>query len=89
MYKNLGENVVDKSFAGNIHLFKQFKRRKTHNPVYVYAKRDQWQADVCYFKDPLMINASGGFRFLLVVIDVFTKFAWVFPLKQITGAEIA
>ena len=90
-YKNLKKEVIDENFASNdiYTRFKQFRRAKFHNPVFVYAKRAQWQADVCYFKDPAMINATGGFKFLLVVIDIFTKYIWVYPLKQTTGAEIA
>ena len=32
---------------------------------------------------------SKGFRFLLCVIDVFSKYAWVVPLKDKKGISIA
>ena len=31
---------------------------------------------------------SGGFRFLLCVIDIFSKYAWVVPLKDKKGIII-
>ena len=33
-------------------------------------------------------KSSKGFRFLLYVIDVFSKYAWVVPLKDIKGVSI-
>ena len=30
-----------------------------------------------------------GFRFLFCVIDIFSKYAWVFPLKDKKGITIA
>ena len=31
---------------------------------------------------------NKGFRFLLCVIDIFSKYAWVFPLKDNKGITI-
>ena len=31
---------------------------------------------------------NKGFRFLLCVIDIFSKYAWVVPLKYIIGVTI-
>ena len=31
---------------------------------------------------------NKGFRFLLCVIDIFSKYAWVFPLKDKKAASI-
>ena len=31
---------------------------------------------------------NKGFRFLLCVIDIFSKYAWVFPLKDKKGISI-
>ena len=32
---------------------------------------------------------NKGFRFLLCVIDIFSKYTWVFPLKDKKGVTIA
>ena len=37
----------------------------------------------------LISKFNKGFRFLLCVIDVFRKHAWVVPLKDKTGVSIA
>ena len=36
----------------------------------------------------LISKFNKGFRFLLCVIDIFSKYAWVVPLKDKNGASI-
>ena len=36
----------------------------------------------------LISKFNKGFRFLLCTIDVFSKYAWVVPLKDIKGVSI-
>ena len=36
----------------------------------------------------LISNFNKGFRFLLCVIDIFSKYAWVVPLEDKKGASI-
>ena len=36
----------------------------------------------------LISKFNEGFRFLLCVIDIFTKYAWVVPLKDKIGLSI-
>ena len=36
----------------------------------------------------LISNFNKGFRFLLCVIDIFSKYAWVVPLKDKKGVTI-
>ena len=36
----------------------------------------------------LISNFNKGFRFLLCVIDIFSKYAWVAPLKDKKGVSI-
>ena len=36
----------------------------------------------------LISKLNKGFRFLLCVIDVFSKYAWVVPLKDKKGVSI-
>ena len=37
----------------------------------------------------LITKFNKGFRFLLCVIDIFSKYAWVVPLKDKKGITIA
>ena len=32
---------------------------------------------------------NNGIKYLLTVIDIFSKFVWIFPLKRKTGQEVA
>lgn len=61
---------------------KNFPRRR----VITKGIDDLWQADLvelgAYYKE------NNNFRFLLVVIDTFSKFSWVSPLKNKTADEI-
>ena len=89
-YKNLSRKQIDESFNFNdiYSRFKQYRKLKYDNPVYSRMKREQFQADVCYMTDKLLVQATKGYKYLLVVIDVFTKYSWVFPLKSIKASEI-
>ena len=59
-----------------------FERRITH----ATAPNEFWQADLADLSS--MQNQNRGTRFLLTVIDVFSKYAWVRPLKRKTGTEL-
>lgn len=90
-YNELTKHQVDEELKKNdiYTKFLQYKRAKHHNPVYVYGKREQFQADTVKFPDPLMKKASRGNTNLLVIIDVFTKYVWLYPLPNIKGSNIA
>ena len=43
----------------------------------------------CRLADMQLLNKfNKGFRFLLCVIDIFSKYAWVIPLKDEKGISI-
>ena len=90
-YKDIDNKTIDNQFKKNniYSRFKQYRRLKHHNPVYVYRKREQFQADTIKFNDPLMMRATGNVVYLLVIIDVFTKYVWLYPLKRINGENVA
>ena len=90
-YNDVSKQTIDEQFKKNdiYTKFYQYRKAKHHNPIYVYRKREQFQADVIKFPDPLMMKATNNVANLLVIIDVFTKYAWLFPLKQIKGINIA
>jgi hypothetical protein len=33
-------------------------------------------------------NVNNGYRYLLTIIDLFSRYAWAVPLKDKTGATI-
>ena len=56
------------------------------NRVIVTGIDDQWQADLVDISSLARFNK--GYKFLLNCIDVFSKFAWVVPLKNKTGGSL-
>ena len=61
---------------------KNFKR----NPTVVGGIDNQWQADLADMK--ALSKANSGIKYLLTVIDVFSKYAWVIPVKSKSGSDI-
>ena len=57
-------------------IIKKFKRRK----VYSALKDNIWSAELVDMQ--LISKYNKGIRFLLCVIDIFCKYAWVIPLKE-------
>ena len=51
--------------------------------LYSYFKDNLWV--VCFADNHLTNKCNKGFRFLLCVIDLFTKYVWVIPLKDQKG----
>ena len=63
-------------------IIRKFKKRI----VYSGFKDNIWGADLADMQ--LISKFNKGFRFLLCVIDIFTKYAWVVPLKDKIGLSI-
>ena len=61
---------------------KKFKRNK----VIVTGIDDTWQADLVDISK--LANQNNGIKFLLTCIDVFSKYAWVIPIKNKSGKTI-
>ena len=74
------EKLVEKLHKPSI---RKFEKRT----VYSGFKDNIWGADLA---DMQLINKfKKGFRFLLCVIDIFIKYAWVLPLKDKEGITVA
>ena len=67
-------------------LHKPARRHYKRNRVIVGGIDELWQMDLA---DMQTIAAENdGYRYLLVCIDVFSKYVWVIPLKTKTGAAL-
>ena len=64
-------------------LHKQARAPRPRNPTYAYNKRYQFQIDLIELGR--LAEANDGHRYLLTVIDIFTRFAFVEPLKNKTA----
>ena len=63
-------------------IIRNFKKRT----VYSEFRENILGADLAYVQ--LISKFNKGFSFLLCVIDVFSKYAWVVPLKDKKGVSI-
>lgn len=85
---NLKENIVKNWLAGQdaytLHrkLYKKFPR----NPYKVNNIDDVWEADLVDLQKIKSYNKQ--MRYLLNVIDVFSKYAWSIPIKTKSGDSI-
>ena len=61
-------------------LHKPARRRFTRNHTYVAGIDAQWQADLADMQD--IARQNCGMRYLLTVIDVFSKFALAIPVHS-------
>ena len=68
----------NEQLADELHkpIIRKFKKRK----VYSSFKDNIWAADLAYMQ--LISKFNIGFRFLLCVIDIYSKYAWVVPLQD-------
>ena len=78
------ENISNKQLSEELHkpVIKKFNKSKVHSPLI----ESIWGADLANMQ--LISKFNKEFRFLLCVIDMFSKYAWVIPLKATTGITI-
>ena len=68
-------------------LYKQARKHYPTRKYLVHDIDDQWQADLA---DVSAISAhNNGNRFILTVIDIFSRYAWARPLKSKHGIGVA
>ena len=72
------ENISNKKLAEELHkpIIRNFIQRKVNSPF----MDNYWGADLADMQ--LRSKFNKGFRFLLCVIDIYSKYAWVIPLKD-------
>ena len=78
------ENICNKELAEELRkaIIRKFSKGKVHSPFI----NNIWGTDLA---DMTLISKFNiGFRFLLCVIDVYSKYAWVIPLKYKKGITI-
>ena len=76
--KGLENNKKNVQLANELHksIIRKFNKRKMHSSF----KDNIWGIDLADMQ--LLSKFNKGFRFLLCVIDIFSKYAWVIPLKD-------
>ena len=82
---NIKFTPQNQQLAEELHqpIIRKFENRMVHTGF----KDNIWGADLA---DTQLLNKyNKGIRFLLCVIDIFSKYAWVVPLKDKKGVSIA
>ena len=67
-------------------LNKAVKRNFRCGRVIVAGINDQWDADFASFASDS--DKNDGYKYLLVVIDIFSSYAWIEPIKDKTAKEV-
>lgn len=52
----------------------------SRNRVYAEKIDSNWQMDLCDMRNISTVNS--GYKYILTIIDVFSKFAWAIPIKN-------
>lgn len=79
-----GEKVKTEQDAYTLH--KPARVCFTRNRVFVTKPLNQFQADLCDMQ--ALVEHNNGYRYLLTVIDVFSKKAYARALKKKTAGEV-
>ena len=67
-------------------LHKPTRRQFRTLPVLVFGIDEQWAADLIEVIN--IAKANRGYHYLLTVVDVLSKYAWVEPVKSKTGKDV-
>ena len=80
---NLKHEEIDNFLAKNeiYTRFKQHRKPAKYSPIYVYRKRELFQADVVFFTNEALVAENDGYKYMFTCIDCFTKMAWVYPMR--------
>jgi len=72
--------------VGSYVTHREYKRPAVFNPYFVYRRRSLVQADLIDIRQ--LARSNAGTNYLLLLIDVFSRRIWVYPLKSKTGQEV-
>ena len=67
-------------------MHKPSRRNFKCNKIYASEINSLWEANLAFVQDVAKVN--DGVNYLLVVIDVFSKFLWVRPMKNKTAHSL-
>ena len=67
-------------------LHRQVRHKFPRNRVVVYGIDEQWDVDLMDMTN--LSKYNGGVRFILVAIDIFSRYTWLEPLKSKQGVEV-
>ena len=81
----LGMGVWSNQLANKLH--KPVRRRRDKRSVFAKQFDDIWAADLVEMSS--FFRSNKGYKYLLTIIHVYSKYGWIVPLKTKTGKEVA
>ena len=81
----LDMSVWSSQLADELH--KPVRRKLEKRQVFAKQIDDIWAADLVDMS--AFSRSNRGYKFLMTVIDVYSKYGWIVPLKNKTGKEVA
>ena len=72
------KRILEKDLGYTLH--KPRRRKFPTLPVVVFGIDEQWTVDLIEVID--ISKQNKGYKYLLTVVDVFPKYAWVEPIKK-------
>ncbi len=78
-------NYLHKQYTYTLH--KPIRRKFPRNKIKAVGVDTNWQCDLCELQKIAKYN--DGYRYLLCCYDVFSKHAWVEPIKDKQGSTVA
>ena len=83
-YPNINKKEINKILsASDIYTkYKQYSKPRKYSPIYVRNKRELFQCDLISFTQNNLPQENDGFKHLFTTIDVFSKMAWVYPIRD-------
>lgn len=84
--KRLGWGIIwTNELSSELH--KPIRRKFKKRHVFVRHVDDTWAADLVDMQSHA--DENDGFKYILMIIDIFSKYGWVAPLKSKTARSIA
>jgi transposase InsO family protein len=93
-YLGISRRYIENFLLSNdgVQFLREFKLQsvrptiKSFRPQYPF---EMWQMDFIHFEQPTLRAANNGYLYVLVIIDIFSKFVYLFPTKHQTELTIA
>ena len=82
-YKELKDFLSD---LATYQLHKPISKKHSYRKTMVSYIDQQWQADLVDMQK--LEKDNNGYRFILTVIDIFSRYAWALPVKSKRGVDI-
>ena len=85
--RKLGWGIIEWSNTLADELHKPIRRKFTKRRVYASGVDVIWTADLVDMQS--FSKSNNGYKYILMIIDVFSKYGWAISLKTKMGSEVA